>query len=101
MKSRLIATYVLSLLDLAFTMYLQFRFGDIEANPVGRLLLGNVFWAVLYKVGFVGGCLLVLYKLQNTQLAVVGSWVIFAAFAALTVYHVAIVANAHCILFIK
>lgn len=99
MKTRLIITYILSLLDLAFTLYLS-KYGDIEANPFGRALLKNTFLAIAYKVVIVGAALIVIYSVQN-KFADVMSWVLLAVFVALTIYHIVLIGIAHYILFIK
>lgn len=100
MKTRLIITYILSLLDLAFTLYLQYRLGDIETNPFGRALLENTFLAIAYKVVIVGAALIVIYSAQN-KFADVMSWVLLAVFGALTIYHIVLIGTAHYIIFIK
>ena len=101
MKARLITIYILSLLDLAFTLYLQSRFGEIEANPFGQVLLGKVVMAAVYKFLVVGVALFIIYERRSNALAVVVSWVLLAVFALLTIYHIIIISSAHYILFIK
>lgn len=101
MKARLIGTFILSSLDLVFTLYLQKRFGDIEANPIGKLLLKNIVIVVGYKVFIIGALLLILYKWQTTTVAVVGSWIILTVYVLLTLYHVTIIGCVHHILFVK
>ena len=98
MKARLITIYILSLLDLAFTLYLQARFGDIEANPFGKLLLSDTIFAVVYKVIVVGFALLWLYRCRDCPIAKAMSIVLLVAFSALTVYHTVIVSCVHYIL---
>ena len=89
MKARLIITYALNIIDLIATMYLVNLFGlSIESNPIGRWLIetGIVY---PFKIGFVAVLLLAIgllcSKYQKT--ANIGSWILLAAFTALTVYH--------------
>ena len=98
MKARIITIYILSLLDLAFTLYLQARFGDIEANPFGKLLLSDTIFSVVYKVIVVGFSLLWLYRCRDCPLAKAMSVVLLVAFSALTVYHTVLVSCVHYIL---
>lgn len=100
MKARLITIYILSLLDLAFTLYLQARFGEIEANPFGIMLLSNTIFVVVYKVIVVGFALLCLYRYKDYLLARAVSIVLLVAFSALTIYHTIIVSYVHAILFL-
>lgn len=101
MKPRLIAIYILSLLDLAFTLYLTHRFGKVEANPFGKLLLKNIVLVIFYKVFVVGGALALLYRYSDNTLSVIMSWVLLAVYAALLIYHISIVGVSHYILFIQ
>ena len=95
-----IATYILSLFDLGCTLYLTHRFGDIEGNPlVKRLILEKPIIVVLYKVVVVGAGLLTLYKLREHKAAVVASWVVFAVYVLLAVYHVVTIGVVHHIMF--
>lgn len=97
-----IATYILSLLDLAFTLYFKYRFGDsIEGNPFGRLLLTNEWFAVIFKVVVVGVAVYLLYRFRKHDLAIVCINLTFAAYACLTVYHVVLMGITHYILFME
>ena len=101
MKARLITIYILSLLDVAFTLYFQAKFGDIEANPFGKLLIKKSIVAIIYKVIIVGGSLLIIYNRSYNKLAVVMSWLLFVVFTLLTIYHIVIIGVLHYILFIE
>lgn len=101
MKARLITIYILSLLDLAFTLYLQGRFGDIEANPFGEMLLSNIVSAVFYKVIVVLIALLVLWHTRENKLTQAFSELILLVFILLTMYHIGIISYTHYILFIR
>ena len=95
-----IATYILSLFDLGCTLYLTRRFGDIEGNPlVKRLILEKPAIVVLYKVFVVGAGLFALYKLRKHKAAVVASWVVFAVYVLLVIYHVVTIGVVHHIMF--
>lgn len=97
-----IATYILSLLDLAFTLYFKYRFGnEIEGNPIGKLIIQNTLVAVFVKVVLVGIAILALYWLRNYKLAVIGIKVVFGVYVALVDYHIFLVAKVHYIMFIK
>ncbi len=97
-----IATYILSLLDLAFTLYFKFRFGnDIEGNPLGKLIIQNTFVAIFVKVVLVGLAILSLYRLRDYQLAAMGIRVVLGVYVALVAYHLFLVAKVHYIMFIK
>lgn len=101
MKARLITIYILSLLDLAFTLYLQAKFGEIEANPFGEMLLSNIVSAVFYKVVVVLIALLVLWHTRENKLTRTFSELILLVFVLLTMYHVGIISYTHYILFIR
>lgn len=96
-----IATYILSLLDLAFTLYFKYRFGnEIEGNPIGKLIIQNTLVAVFVKVVLVGIAILVLYWLRSYRLAQIGIEVIFSIYALLLLYHCFLIAKVHYIIFI-
>lgn len=89
MKQRLITTYALNLVDLAFTLFLVSLYGiGIEGNPIGAFLIGNRL-AIPYKAVAVGLLFLLLYRLDKRAHRAVNaaSWVLFCVFAALCVYH--------------
>lgn len=97
-----LATYILSLLDLVFTLYFKYRFGnDIEGNPIGKLIIQNTFIAVLVKVALVGIAILLLYWLRNCQLAVIGIKIALCVYATLVAYHLFLISKVHYIMFIK
>ena len=97
MKARLITIYILSLLDLAFTLYLQAKFGEIEANPFGAILLKDKFIACFYKIVIVGLACYILYELKQSTI----SKVLLAIFILLTIYHIALISYTHYILFMR
>lgn len=101
MKARLITIYILSLLDLAFTLYLQARFGEIEANPFGIMLLSNTISAIFYKVVVVLIALLVLWRFRENKLAGALSELVLLIFILLTMYHIGLISYAHKILFLR
>lgn len=97
-----IATYILSLLDLGFTLYFKYRFGDdIEGNPLGKLIIQNTFVAVFVKVVLVGIAILLLYWLRNYKLAKIGIKVVLGVYVALVAYHIFLIAKVHYIMFIE
>ncbi len=98
MKKRLIITYILSLFDLAFTLYLEYRFGDIECNPFGQLLLRNTVVAIVYKIVVIGIALYVLYRCGQYRLSVILSWVIITVYALLFIYHIVLLSIVYYIL---
>lgn len=101
-----IITYILNLFDLTMTTYWVRRYGiEIEANPIGRWLYQT---GVVYPVKIigVGALLLLLHKAieqrdtgleTTTQWWDVIKWVVFAAYAALAIYHVIIAIRVHMI----
>lgn len=88
-----IITYLLSLFDLFCTMSLIKRFGlkETESNPLGRLLLKYPAVAYVYKFAVVGAALFALWYYRDITLAVIGVWVAFGVFCALTLYHLYII----------
>lgn len=101
MKTRLLVVYILSMLDLAFTLYLTHRFGNIEANPFGKLLLKDTLLAILYKIFVVGVALLLLYHYRDNTLSQVMSWILLVLFICLVIYHIVVIGITHYILFIS
>lgn len=88
MIHRLIATYLLSLFDLAFTLYFTRLYGtDIEFNPIGRWLLNNKSLLFAWKIVIVGLLLLILHKYAEHKIAQIGSYVLLGSCALLSVYH--------------
>lgn len=88
MKQRLMTTYALNLVDLAFTLLVSLYGIGIEGNPIGTYLIGNHL-AIPYKAVAVGLLFLLLYRLDKRAHRAVNaaSWVLFGVFAALCVYH--------------
>lgn len=88
-----ILTYAFSLFDLFCTRSLVKRFGlkETEANPIGRLLLKHPAAAYIYKIFVVGAALFALWYFREHTAAVIGIWIVFAVFTALTCYHVYII----------
>ena len=94
--------YLLNIFDLICTTYLVSKYGlDIEANPIGRILLKSTALVIFYKVFIVAGSLYVMYKNSSNKLTVVLSWAVLFVYAALLLYHLIVIANLHYILFIK
>lgn len=93
-------TYLLSLFDLACTLYLTARFGvDIEANPFGKWLLSDTWATVIFKVAVVGAMLYLLNRLKEYKLAQYGIYLVFAVYVALAVYHIVLIGRVHWIMF--
>ena len=73
-----ILTYILSLLDLFFTLYEASIFGvDIELNPFGKILITNVPLGIFYKVAIVGFCLYLLWKFREQKSALWSARILF------------------------
>ena len=88
MKQRLISTSFFNTFDLIFTLFLVSLFGlEIEANPIGRVMLSNPILLFISKIVVVNLFLLLLYKFRNFRLARVGSWIVFIVYSCLTLYH--------------
>lgn len=89
MKLRLISTSVFNTLDMIFTLFLVSVFGlEIEANPIGRVMLSDPILLFVSKIVVVNLFLLLLYKFKDYKLARVGSWIVFIVYGCLTLYHV-------------
>ena len=83
-----ILTYILSLLDLFFTLYEASIFGvDIELNPFGKVLITNVPLGIFYKAVIVGFCLYLLWKFRERKLALWGVRILFGLYGLLNLYH--------------
>lgn len=88
MKLRLISTSVFNTLDMIFTLFLVSVFGlEIEANPIGRVMLSDPILLFVSKIVVVNLFLVLLYKFGNYRLAKVGSWIVFIVYSCLTLYH--------------
>lgn len=86
-----VITYILNLLDLVFTLHLAKEYGDdIEGNPIGKLLLRSKAVTIAVKV-LMAIPLAVLYIMHSHIVCRIILWVVFAAYTALTAYHVFIV----------
>lgn len=80
-------TFIFNVADYILTANLVNRFGiEIEANPVGVLLLQHP----VIKIIGVGIALAVLYLLRRHKLARIFSWVAFASYSFLIIYHIVI-----------
>ena len=87
-----IATYILSLLDLFFTLYEASIFGaDIELNPFGKVLITNVPLGIFYKAVIVGFCLYLLWKFRERKSALWGAKIVFGVYGLLDLYHLGII----------
>jgi hypothetical protein len=88
MNIRLLTTSIFNTFDLLFTLFLVSLFGlEIEANPIGRVMLSNPILLFISKIVVVNLFLLLLYKFRNFRLARVGSWIVFIVYGCLTLYH--------------
>ena len=96
-----ILTYLLSLFDLACTLYLTARFGnEIESNPIGRILLSDKWAVVIFKVVVVGALIVLLYRLRDFDLARYGMYVTCGVYTLLAIYHLYLIGKIHYILFL-
>ena len=87
-----IAAYILSLLDLFFTLYEAIIFGaDIELNPFGKILITNVPFGIFYKAVIVGFCLYLLWKFRERKSALWGARIVFGVYGLLNLYHLGII----------
>ena len=87
-----IATYILSLLDLFFTLYEARIFGaDIELNPFGKILITNVPFGIFYKAVVVGFCLYLLWKFRERKSALWSARILFGLYGLLNLYHLGII----------
>lgn len=87
-----ITTYILSLLDLFFTLYFTKKYGiDIEANPIGRFMLQKTWLAAVVKVFIVGIAILSLYIFREYKLARIGIIICLTVYSLLLIYHITII----------
>ena len=87
-----IVIYILSLLDLFFTLYEAKIFGaDIELNPFGKILITNVPFGIFYKAVVVGFCLYLLRKFRERKSALWSARILFALYGLLNLYHLGII----------
>ena len=76
-----ILIYILSLLDLFFTLYEVRIFGaDIELNPFGKILITNVPFGIFYRAVIVGFCLYLLWKCGERKSALWGARILFGLY---------------------
>lgn len=88
MNIRLLTTSIFNTFDLIFTLFLVSLFGlEIEANPIGRVMLSNPILLFISKIVVVNLFIVLLYKYRNFRLARVGSWIVFIVYGCLTLYH--------------
>ena len=86
------ATYILSLFDLFFTLYEASIFGaDIELNPFGKILITNIPFGIFYKAVIVGFCLYLLWKFREQKSALWGARIVFGVYGLLDLYHLGII----------
>jgi hypothetical protein len=78
---------LLSVLDLAFTLW-ALDHGATEANPLMRVLLdGHPVAAVFVKVGLVAGVSVIVYLMRRYRLMLQVAVLAVALFAAIVIYH--------------
>lgn len=90
MRTRFITAYILNLFDLIATLVLVKLYGvGVEANAFARLFIGDVWAVTAVKVVGVGILMLLIYRLKNraNRAANAASWICFAVYAAVAVYH--------------
>lgn len=94
-----ILTYLLSLFDLACTLYLTARFGnDVEANPFGKWLLSDKWATVIFKVVVVGALIFLLWRFRDYDIARWGMYIACGVYTALAIYHIVLIVKIHSIL---
>lgn len=76
----------MSATDLYLTVMYATTIGLPELNPLARTLLrhGSVLDLVLWKLGTVGLCAGILFRLRDRRSAEMGAWIAFVALALLT-----------------
>ena len=86
-----ILTYILSLLDLFFTLYEAKIFGaDIELNPFGKVLITNIPFEMFYKAVIVGFCLYLLWNFRERKSALWSARILFGLYGLLNLYHLSL-----------
>ena len=94
-----ILTYLLSLFDLACTLYLTTRFGnDIEGNPIGKWLLSDKWAVVIFKVVVVGELIYLLWRFRDYDIARWGMYIACGVYVLLAIYHIILIIKIHSIL---
>ena len=95
-----ILTYILSLFDLACTLYLTARFGnDIESNPFGKWLLSDKWATVIFKVVVVGALIFLLWRFRDYDIARWGMYIACGVYLLLALYHIILIGTIHTIIF--
>lgn len=95
-----IFTYLLSLFDLACTLYLTARFGnDIEGNPFGKWLLSDKWATVIFKVVVVGALIFLLWRFRDYDIARWGMYIAYGVYLLLALYHLALIGAVHSIIY--
>ena len=95
-----ILTYLLSLFDLACTLYLTARFGnEIESNPFGKWLLSDKWATVIFKVVVVGALIFLLWRFRDYDIARRGMYIACGVYLALAIYHIVLIGRVHTILY--
>ncbi len=95
-----ILTYLLSLFDLACTLYLTARFGnEIEGNPFGKLLLSDKLATVIFKVVVVGALIFLLWRFRDYDIARYGMYIACGVYLLLALYHIMLIGTIHSIIF--
>jgi len=84
----LIATFLMCMADLALTLTFVTSIGMVEANPLARSVMehGSPLLIVLWKLATVVLGLGILFWARRNKGAEVGTWVCFAAMAALSIH---------------
>ena len=94
-----ILTYLLSLFDLACTLYLTARFGnEIESNPFGQWLLSDKWATVIFKVVVVGALIFLLWRFRDYDIARYGMYIACGVYSVLAIYHIILIVKIHSIL---
>lgn len=89
MLIRTIITFIFNLLDLFFTRHWVKKFGlDIESNPLGRWFLESDLRQAIFKIILPAVALTILYVFRDRKIAKIGSWIVLAVYAMLTIYHI-------------
>ena len=95
-----IAAYILSLLDLFFTLYEARIFGaDVELNPFGKVLITNIPFGIFSKVVIIGFCLYLLWKFRKQKLALWSAKIVFGVYGFLDLYHLGLIG--YYLIFVK
>ena len=94
-----ILTYLLSLFDLARTLYLTTKFAnDIEGNPFGMWLLSDKWATIIFNVVVVGALIFLLWRFRNCDIARWGMYIACGVYALFAIYHIILIIKIHSIL---